>query len=140
MNTIVTVEQNNYRIGKLPAMQQFHVLRRVAPILTSMGVSASQLAELGKENVGEDGLLSMMGAAASVVARMDDKEVEYVIYTCLAVVSREQVLPQGSKYMNVLTGGRNLQFADITMDIMLRLTVEVLKENLSGFFPKLTGE
>jgi hypothetical protein len=136
----VTVEANNYQIGKLAAMQQFHVLRRVAPVLASMGVSIIELAKRGEESMGDDDLLQLMSSASEVVSKMEDKEVEYVIFTCLGAVRREQLVAQGqSRYVPVLNGGRHLQFADISMDTMLRLTIEVLKENLSGFFPKLSG-
>lgn len=127
----VQIGEDLYQIGKLAAMTQFHVVRRIGPVLASMGVSITEMAKEGKSLRDDGDLLSIMGTVSDVVSKMADSDVEYVIYACLAVVRRRQ----GDRFMAVMTG-RNFQFQDIDMDKMLRLTVEVLKENLGGFFPK----
>ena len=132
----VTVGDNTYRIGKLPAMTQFHVVRRIGPVLASMGVSITEMAASGKSLRNDGDLLSIMGTVSDVVARMSNEDVEYVIYSCLEVVKRQQ----GERFMPVMTGRTNFQFQDIGMDTMLRLTIEVLKENLGNFFPVPPGE
>jgi hypothetical protein len=132
----VTVGDHNYRIGKLPAMTQFHVVRRIGPVLASMGISITEMAASGKSLRNDGDLLSIMGTVSDVVAKMSNEDVEYVIYSCLDVVKRQQ----GERFMPVMTGRTNFQFQDIGMDTMLRLTVEVLKENLGGFFPVPPGE
>ncbi len=133
-NPEVTIGDSVYQIGKLPAMTQFHVVRRIGPVLATMGVSITEMATKGKSLNDEVDMLSIMGTVSEVVAKMSNDDVEYVIYACLAVVRRQQ----GERYMNVMTG-KNFQFQDIDMTVMMRLTVEVLKENLGGFFPMPTG-
>lgn len=126
----VQIGEDLYQIGKLPAMTQFHVVRRIGPVLASMGVSITEMAASGKSLRADVDLLSIMGTVSEVVAHMSNDDVEYVIYACLGVVRRKQ----GERFMAVMTG-KNFQFQDIDMNKMLRLTVEVLKENLGGFFP-----
>lgn len=132
----ITVGDQVYRIGKLPAMTQFHVVRRIGPVLASMGVSITEMAASGKSLRNDGDLLSIMGTVSDVVAKMSNEDVEYVIYSCLEVVKRQQ----GERFMPVTTGRTNFQFQDIDMALMLRLTVETLKENLGNFFPMPQGE
>lgn len=133
-NPEVTIGEEVYQIGKLPAMTQFHVVRRIGPVLAQMGVSVTEMAAAGKSLRADADLLSIMGTVSDVVARMSNEDVEYVIYSCLAVVRRRQ----GERFMPVMTG-KSFQFQDIDMQKMMHLTVEVLKENLGGFFPAPLG-
>lgn len=126
-----------YRVGKLDAMKQFHVARRIAPIVAALGVSINQFAAVGSGLKEDSDLLQMAGPVADVVSRMSDEDTEYVIRTCLSVVARR--VENTDKWQNVQTG-QHLQFADISMQIMVRLVVEVLKENLGGFFGMPTDE
>lgn len=130
----VQIGDNVYQIGKLAAMTQFHCVRRIGPVLAVMGVSITEMAAAGKTMNDEADMLSIMGTVSDVVAKMSNEDVEYVIYACLAVVRRRQ----GERFMPVMTG-KSFQFQDIDMNAMMRLTVEVLKENLGGFFPMPQG-
>ena len=127
----VTIEGINYRIGKLPAMQQLHVTRRVAPVLATMGVSVLSAIDAGKAPSSDDSaMLDLMATAMDVVAHMSDADVEYVINTCLVVCQRQQ----GERWAPVMNGQR-LMFQDLSMPTMVQLTIAVLKENLGSFFP-----
>lgn len=128
---VVTVEPFEYQIGKLPAMTQFHVVRRLGPVLAAMGVSITEAMTAGKSLRDNVDMFAIMGTASEVMARMSNDDVEYVINSSLAVVKRKQ----GDRWMAIMTG-KSFQFQDIDMQLMLRLTVEVLKENLAGFFPQ----
>lgn len=123
----------NYRIGKLDAFTQFHIARRLAPIQLAMGISAGELAT--KASADEAAIAAaIMGPIADIVSKMPQDDVDYILKTCLAAVSRQQ----GEAYARVLVSG-SLMFSDITMQVMLRLTIAVIKENLDGFFGGLPG-
>lgn len=124
-----------YRIGAMDTMVQFHVARRIAPAVATAGVSISEVAQSGADMTADNLLLGLMGPVSKVIAEMADTEVNYVLNACLAVVSREQT---DGRFALVQRGGK-LMFSDIDMPTMVRLTVEVLKENLGGFFPMLLG-
>jgi hypothetical protein len=68
---------------------------------------------------------------------MTDEDVEYIIFTCLSVVQRQQ--PDG-RYQGVANlQARSLQFQDIDLPVMMRLAAAVVQENLGGFFALLPG-
>lgn len=133
MSTELPLGQDLYQIGRLPALSQFHVTRRVAPILANMGVSVIDSLRTTGELSDED-MVSVMGTAAEVVAKMSDADVEYVIFTCLSVVRKKQ-----EDVWAAVVNGKQFMFQTMDMQLMMRLTVAVLKENLSGFFQPLTG-
>lgn len=103
----------SYQLAKLDAMTQFHVSRRIMPLLGAMGG-------------GDDKMATLFEA----VGKLSDEDTEYVIAKCLADCRRKE---SGAK---VFVNGR-LMFDDIGMMGMLRLTIETLRENISDFFSGL---
>lgn len=133
MSTKIDINGQTYVIEKLPALAQFHVTRRLAPILATMGISVQSLSAGSKMAI--DDFLPVMGPVSEVIAHMSDDEVNYIIFTCLNVVSRQQ----GDKFARISAPNvQTLMFADIDMGIMLRLTVEVVKDSLGNFMQGLT--
>jgi hypothetical protein len=122
----------NYKIGKLDALSQFHIVRRLAPILSELApnINGKQTNELGA-----------LTAIAGAISKLTDADANYVIFGLLKVVSRQQ--PQGLGYAQVAVG-ESLMFEDIDMGNMMKLVWQVLTHNLSGFFAGLpstsTGE
>lgn len=133
MNTEVTIAGNTYRIGKLDALRQFHVVRRLAPIFAALGLTVEKLRETVPKPDSDAGaggvLMELAGPVVDILAKMSDEDTEYILRTCLSVVRRQE----GERWAPVQTGV-TLQYQDITMETMVRLAVEVIKENLSGFF------
>ncbi len=115
----------NYRIGKLDAFKQFHIARRLAPVLTSWAeVTKTQKApEPGSEM---DALKPIIDA----VSKLSDADTDFVIHTCLAVVMRRD----GERWANVRSSNGMLMYQDITMADMLILVYSVVEENLASFF------
>lgn len=123
MNTTLEVNGHKYGIGKIPPITQFHITRRLAPMLAQMGISLQML----KAGADTD-FLSVLGPLTDMLAKMSDDDANYVIFTCLAVVTRED----SGKWTRVSTG-TNMMYEDIDMATMLRLAIEVVKENLGSF-------
>lgn len=140
---------HTYRAGKLPAMTQLHVTRRLAPFLSSLmgAVSKGELAamlkgnkekgnkEEGSKAEGSKADVAALGVAAmgpllDAVGSMPDEQVEYVINTCLSVVERKQAT---GGWAPAMSGGQ-LQFEDIDMTGLLAITRNVLQRDLAGFF------
>lgn len=129
----VVISDKTYRVGKLNAMQQFHVARRLAPALWALGVAA-QSAEKAVSLTDTDSLLALEPVAESI-SKMSDSEVDYVLQTCLSVVSRQE--SKGWAKVQASNGG--LMFEDIDMSTMMQLTFTVIRENLGNFFPGQPG-
>lgn len=141
-----------YRGGTMPAKQQFHIARRLAPILTVLAKEAvgdnpnllagEQQSEAPPEQDGAgNGALTPAAAAsffgvaqqfAEAVRDLSDKDCDYVIDACMGVVQRKQ----GDRYVAVWNKSANMpQFSDIDLPTMMQLTVAVIQDNLGSFMP-----
>lgn len=116
----------SYKIGKLSAVAQFHVLRRIAPMLASVGLTLTQL----KEARGDDTFMRLLQPASEILAKMTDTDAEYVLSMCLGACARRS----GEGWAQVWVKGGGLAFADMDMTSMLQLVIAAIKENMSGFF------
>jgi hypothetical protein len=122
-------EQNGatYKVGKLDARAQFHIVRRLAPVFGEL-VPALQD---GKE--GFDAIPAM----ARAIAGLSDSDADYCIFGLLAVISRKQ--EQGLGWTPVATGN-SLMYAEVDMVGMLQLAWQSLQHNMAGFFAALPSD
>lgn len=118
------INGNTYRIGKLDARTQFHVARRLAPLLAGIGKTLNQ-----PKN--KDDLFSTFGPLADALSSMSDEDTDYVLDKCLSVVHRAQ----GNQFAPVMTTNGRMMFDDIDLPSMMQLAVTVVRENIGGFFP-----
>ncbi|MCA8480239.1 hypothetical protein LGN35_20050 [Burkholderia multivorans] len=146
MATEIELNGTRYAIGKLSAMQQFHVSRRIAPIIPPMiPVLLQFYEEMDKtEKVSADekqGVLALVTSVAPVLqpfadalAGLKDEDAEYVFGTCLSVVERWQ----GAGWAKVWNfTHKTSMFDDIGIDVMLPLVVRVVVANLGPFISGL---
>lgn len=122
-------EQNGktYKVGKLDARAQFHIVRRLAPVFGEL-IPALQD---GKE--GFDAIPAM----AKAVAGLSDADTDYCLFGLIGTMSRKQ--EQGLGWGPVATGNA-LMYADIDMVGMLQLAWQSLQYNMSGFFAALPSD
>lgn len=115
------VNGQTYRAERLDAKKQFHVARRLTPVLSSLtGASDTEI----------------FASIAEALAGMSDEQCDYIIDTCLGVCLRQQ----GDKWVRVYNErAKALQFDDIDLTAMLQIAQSVIQENLSGFFGALRG-
>lgn len=122
MNDIVEVGGQKYRIGRIDARKQFHVARRLAPLLAGMSAAPEK----------STGFAAFIGPLTDALSGMSDEDVDYVLDVCLGVCQRMQPNGQGAP---VIARSGGLMFEDIDMGQMIQLAVKVIQENLGGFFP-----
>lgn len=129
----IQIGDHVYRLGKLNAFAQFHIARRLAPVLGSLGAAAVSLPSAmdGAVAVGESDTLSVLGPIADAVSKMSDVDVDYVLNTCLSVCARQQ----GAQWARVQAPGGGLMFQDIDLSALMQLAFAVIRENLGNFFP-----
>ncbi len=109
-----------YRADKLDAMQQFHVARRIAPVI-------AVVPNVLKSIKGDIGALQPL---LEIVGKMPDDDVNYIISECMSVVYRLD----GPGYVRVWTRGTNKpMFADMDMTVLLRIVFQVVSDNLLPF-------
>lgn len=136
----------DYEIGRLNAIDQFHVSRKIAPIIPTIMPILTELAKgelqktIEKLESAEDndvsGLaeanLESLGTALQPLmdsfAKMPEDDVDYVIKKCLTVVSRN-----GAK----VVVRDAIMFDDLGMEHILPLTIAVIRTNLGNFIQGL---
>lgn len=124
----IDINGRSYTIKKLSAMQQFHVARRLAPILAAFVDGIPSASDVAGSLAGFD--LTKIGEE---VAALSDKDAEYILNTCLSAVTYRDVENQRDFPVQVKPGVMRYDF--IELPEMLRLTGEVIKLNLGGFIP-----
>lgn len=133
-----TVRDNAYRIGKMSAIQQFHVTRRLGAVSGALGEGLSRLVKSGGAarllESGGDGAMTVIEPLLTAIGRMTDEDSNYVINTCLAHVTRRV---GETAWSPVQSSPGNMMFPDVDMFVMLVLVWHVLEFNLQGFFSAL---
>ena len=129
MSTELDLNGHTYRIGPLDARAQFHIVRRLAPII---GTLAPMIG--AKSDAGE---LETFAALASALAKLSDEESDYCVFGLLKVVQRKQVNGLG---WGPVCAGTSLMYEDITMADMLHLAWHAARVNLAGFFAALPSD
>ena len=141
MNELITIGEHDYTIGRLNALDQFHVSRKIAPIVPTLMPIITEVAkgdlskaiesiELGDNN--ELGSLEPLAQALEpfmeAFAKMPEDDVNYVIHKCLSVVKRSS---------SVVCRGQTIMFDDLDMGQILPLFVAVIRVSLGNFIQGL---
>lgn len=110
------VNGTEYRAGKIDARKQFHIVRRLAPVMGGMvGVNDAEALE----------------PLAKAIASLSDDDADYVLFGLLDCVSRKQA--NGLGWAKV-SKGNALMFEDIDMAAMLKLAYNAMQANMQDFF------
>lgn len=120
----------NYRAGKLSAMQQFHIVRRIAPIISRIAEADPEFFAAARNET--NALLRFLKPLTEAIAELSDTDCEYVLSNVLAVVQRQQGQAWGFIWNR---SAKAPQFDDIDMGVMLQITMRVLEGSLASFFP-----
>jgi len=135
MTVEFTIGDVNYRTRhKMDARQQFHVARRIAPLISQIAAVGPALAVALSAN-NPQAMEALAEPIAKALASMSDEECDYVLDRCLALVQRQSGGNGASLWTDVWNAraGR-MQFDDIQLPEMIQIATEVLRENLMGFF------
>lgn len=126
-------------VGLMEPKKAWNVARRLMPLggaLKELLPLALQFrgGEINSDNVAA--ALSLLEPITQYLSRMPDADSDFVIDACLDVVQFKTGQDRG--WVRIATGGQ-LMFEWITMPMMIRMTVEVVRENLTTFFPGLAS-
>lgn len=118
-----SIGDNQYRSGRMNAFQQFHVARKLGPVLAKIGPAIMQASD--------QDWLARLEPLVEAMAAMPEEDCNYILTRCLAVVSRFQ----GAAWAQVWNEpAKRLMFEDIDMSVMIQIAIQVLGDNLSNFF------
>ena len=138
---IIPIGGHDYTIGRLNALDQLHVSRKIAPIIPNIMPILTEVAKGDLEKViasietdenaelaGLEPLAKALEPLMEAIAKIPEEDVNYVIHKCLSVVKRN-----GS----VVCRGESIMFDDLDMNHLLPLTVAVIRTNLGNFIQGL---
>ncbi|MGI1019153.1 phage tail assembly chaperone [Pseudomonas aeruginosa] len=135
-----SVNGQSYRTTKIDAMRQFHLSRKIAPVIPALIPVFAKLAESqkaeGAKPLSSDlaSMASLFEPFAEAVASMSDESAEYVMGTCLSVISRQQ----GTTWAPIWDDRQKVcMFDDIDSGVMLQLAAHVVRESLGPFLAGL---
>ena len=131
--TEFVVSDVKYSANKINGMTQFHVSRRLAPLvgilpIVTRGRKAGDVASpIPPEQVKE-----VMTEALRIIGEMKDEDVEYVLDACLKQVMRWDVPTQ--QWFSVWNSqARKPMFDDVNMMTMMGICFHVIKASLGPF-------
>lgn len=131
--TEVTIGGESYRLEKLTTFEQFHLSRKIAPLMPPLVPVFMQL----DENVSVDKLMEVMAPLTEELANMDDKAAEYVMATALGAVRKQQ----GDKWMPVWNkDAKTLMFTDMDLGTAMELVYRVVADSLGPFIQGLLSK
>jgi hypothetical protein len=113
---------NTYSTGsKLDAFTQLHMARKLSPAMPIIDA-------MFKESNGDKdkSVLSVL-----LLSRITDEDTDYLVRKCLSTAFRRQ--PDG-KLAKIQAPDGSLMFDDMTLDVILELTMKILEDNLGDFF------
>lgn len=128
--TEIDINGQKYRIGKLDAMRQFHLSRKIAPIIPTLIPVFVKLSKGGSLTDDLGGFAELLAPFAEGISTMSDEASEYVISTCMSVVSRQS----GSAFASAWNKQANTtQFDDMDLAVILQLVIRVVQASLGPF-------
>lgn len=108
-----------YRVSNLDARRQFHIMRRLSPMLAELATAVNVKSES----------LDALQPLANALAGMSDSDADYCLFGLLACVQKRQ-----GKTWSKICVDNQLMFADMTMPVMLQLAVKAFQFNFGDFF------
>lgn len=132
------INGHEYRTSKLDAVKQFHIARRIAPVLTNMVdlIQVFEKLDLSSiEKADPEEIMKAVSPLVSAIGALPDEDTEYIINSCLRITKRKGPTGQWGPVMAQHGGG--LMFDDIEMEHMLQIVWAVVQENLARFLGAL---
>lgn len=121
-----------YRIGALTPRQQFHILRRLAPVAASVAKIIAD--NMKKGPVVEADLERLLVPLTATLNELKDEDADHIINNCLGVCQRQEGTKEQPTWAPVMGPKGQLMFADIRLPEMMQLVIAAITENLGSFF------
>ena len=138
MDTKFEIGGKKYSCVKLDVFKQFHVARRIAPILADLLPHMPKIGSMKEfESLPEEQKFELLAKLAppfmNGLAKLPNDVAEEVLHSLLSCVQVQQ--PQGN--WAFLSVGGTLMFQDLDLGPMMQIAGRSFMHNLSGFFAAL---
>lgn len=128
-----------FKLCKIDAMTQFHIVRRMTPMLNELLPVMGKIAHSAKamENSSEieklDEAAKIFGPVLDGLSRLSDKDADHVLFGLLSSV---ELLQSTGNWARVASGS-TLMFQDLELPVLLQAAGRAFAFNLSSFFTAL---
>ncbi len=131
------IGNRNFKLGKIDAFKQFHIVRRIAPLLAELIPAMKELSKNKSETLSEDEKLNQMAALAAPLmngfSKLTDEDSNKVLLGLLSVVEMQQ---SSGNWARVATEA-GIMFQDLELPVLLQAAGRSLMFNMAGFFAVL---
>lgn len=133
-----TIGSHRYKVGKIDAFKQFHIARRLGPMMGGIIPVAQKLeARFGKlkpEEMGKDQLDAIAEIAQPILvgfAKLSDEDANRVLLGLCSAVEMEQTSQGG--WARVATDA-GLMFQNLELPELMQIAGRSFMYNIAGFF------
>lgn len=136
-STEFEIDGKQYRIGKLSAFEQFHLSRKIAPLIPPLIPVFMELSK-GGGTIGDlTSLPALLQPFADSLAGMSDETSEAVLNTCLSIISRKADV--GESWIRIWHKDKKVfMFQDLnSMEQTIPLVMRVIQDSLGPFIQGL---
>lgn len=126
---------NSFEIGdlkfktrKLGAFQQFHILRRLSPVLGNLAPALAKLQGLSEEQLQKD-QFELLAPIMDGISKLSESDSEKVLKDLLSAVEMQQ-----SGNWAFLVKNDVLMFMNLDLSVLLQAAGRAFAFNMSGFF------
>lgn len=128
----------NFKLSKIDAFKQFHIVRRIAPILADLLPAMKDIQRVSKgTDLSESQKLDQFAEIAAPLMKglsnLSDSDADRVLFGLLSSVEIQQQTGNWARVAN----DSMLMMQDLELPILLQLAGRAFAFNLSGFFTAL---
>jgi hypothetical protein len=132
------IGSRKFKLGKIDAFKQFHIVRRIGPILSDMLPAMKDVQKVGMgDNLTESQKLDAFAEIAAPImtgiSKLSDQDADRVLFGLLGSVEVQQ---PGGNWAKVATDSM-LMIQDLELPVLLQIAGRAFAFNLSGFFSGL---
>lgn len=128
----------HFKLNKINAHKQFHIVRRIGPLLAEAMPVMATIAKSKLDDMSEEEKLQEFAKIAQPImdglSKLSDKDADYVLFSLLGSVEVQQ--EQHNMWSRVASDG-GIMMQDIELPVLLQAAGQALMFNLSGFFASL---
>lgn len=128
------IGSRKFKLNKIDTFKQFHIVRRLGPILGEIIPAAKGIAGLDETKMTEEQKFDFIAKLATPVmdgfSKLSDKDADFVLLSLCSAVEMQQSL---GNWARVATDA-GLMFQDIELPLLLQIAGRAFMYNVAGFF------
>lgn len=132
------INGKKFKLNKIDAMKQFHIVRRIGPILSELLPGLGGVAKQKIESLSQDEQLALsakvMTPLMAGLSKLSDSDADYVLFRLLNSVEFHQ--EQFNSWARI-ANDTGIMMQDLDLPILLQAAFRALMYNLQSFFATL---